>query len=154
MTASRRHAVTVCSLSCSLPDLCLTNMRPSSPRIAPAAASQKLELPTEADDKASGEWQLLSWAKGIGAHRVIAAALSRGLAGSSNAEWLASLRDLRSREALAQLLLRPDALDALVGVVWDELEKLKHAGAATSDSVQSKFAGALELARSRRRRYR
>ena len=110
-----------------------------------ASAEDPFVYPTakeaEANEEASHGWTMLSWAKTLGTHRVLAAALAGTAVGSDAADALAHLRGLKDREAVARHL-RPKAVtEALVDVVWEEVGKLQAAGAATTTvELQEKFS--------------
>ena len=108
-----------------------------------------LTLADDDDSAANDRWSLLAWARGAGVHRVIAAALQRATRGSGlGTDTQAALdfvRQLRDRDQLSRLLRAADVTDGIVDLVWREVLALQAAGVATSDEVQSKFAGAIEL---------
>ena len=111
--------------------------------------AERLMLADDDESTADDRWSLLSWIRGAGAHRVIAAALQRathssGLGTDAQAA-LAFVRRLRDRDELSRLLSATDVTDGIVDLVWREVLALQAAGAATSDEVQSKFSGAIEL---------
>ena len=98
---------------------------------------------------ASEKWNLFSWVQGAGVHRIIAGALRHALSqaglGDDPDAMLGFLRALKDREDLAKLLHSSSMLEALVDLMWGEVETLQRAGAATSTELQSKFAGSVEL---------
>jgi len=118
----------------------------------------KLVLSPLADETSSGDWALNSWVKGVGTHRVIAAAIAkeaklaqtaklaqRANPGDDDAAALAYLRGLTSRDEVAQLMWDEAVIESLIDVVWDEAEMLKKAGAATNKEVEGKFADAIGM---------
>lgn len=114
---------------------------------APSAAAAPLVMLPENEDDETDRWTLQSWARGAGVHRVVAAAL-RQAGDDPEPANLAFLRGMPDREALRTLLATPRVTDALVSVVWDSIETLQTAGAATTDEIQSKFAGSTEMSMS------
>ena len=108
-----------------------------------------LPLPANDEDTEQGEWSVVSWAEGMGVHRVVAAALqaplvSQGQSTQSDTS-LAFIRDLTGRDEVAALLRTDEFMDALVDRVWAEVQSLQQFGVATGEELESKFAGALEL---------
>ena len=57
---------------------------------------------------------------------------------------LAFLRDLKDRSELLKLLSRPAVTGAAADLMWENVVALQKAGAATSEEIQSKCAGANE----------
>jgi len=99
---------------------------------------------------ASGEeWNLLPWTRGAGFHRVVTAALQKGMAdqglGNDSDSALKFIRGLKSQGEIDSLLRTEEVVAALSDLLWSETETLKGAGATTTEEVQGKFAGAIEL---------
>ena len=114
-----------------------------------------LELPPE-EESDSGELTVLSWTKGLGVHRAVAAALQAPLltpplASPEIAPEItpgAALERIKSltREQVTQLLSTRSFVAALVKLIWNDLSKLPSLAEASSSKVlESKFAGAVEL---------
>ena len=99
------------------------------------------------DAGGSDKWTLMSWTKGTGVHRVVATALQpspvEGLDDDEAA--LAFLRSITDRSAVESRLATPEAIGAMADLVWASIAELQKAGAATSDELQSKFAGSIQL---------
>jgi serine/threonine protein kinase len=116
-----------------------------------------LELPPE-EESDSGELTVLSWTKGLGVHRAVAAALQAPLLAPELASPeiapeiapgapLERIKNL-TREQVTQLLSTRSFVGALVELVWNDLSKLPglaEASSSTSKVLESKFAGAVEL---------
>ena len=116
-----------------------------------------LELPLE-EESDSGELTVLSWTKGLGVHRAVAAALQAPLLAPELASPeiapeiapgapLERIKNL-TREQVTQLLSTRSFVGALVELVWNDLSKLPglaEASSSTSKVLESKFAGAVEL---------
>ena len=114
-----------------------------------------LELPPE-EESDSGELTVLSWTKGLGVHRAVAAALQAPLltpplVSPEIAPEItpgAALERIKSltREQVTQLLSTRSFVAALIKLVWNDLSKLPSLAEASSSKVlESKFAGAVEL---------
>ena len=114
-----------------------------------------LELPPE-EESDSGELTVLSWTKGLGVHRAVAAALQAPLltpplVSPEIAPEItpgAALERIKSltREQVTQLLSTRSFVAALVKLIWKDLSKLPSLAEASSSKVlESKFAGAVEL---------
>ena len=112
--------------------------------------TEKFILPTAAEEaNASDNWNLMSWLLGAGVHRVVAGALrlpltAGGLENDHDAV-LGLLRSLKGRNDLARLLRTEALLEAIIDLVWAEVDTLQRAGAASASEVQSKFAGSTEM---------
>ena len=116
-----------------------------------------LELPLE-EESESGELTVLSWTKGLGVHRAVAAALQAPLLAPELASPeiapeiapgapLERIKNL-TREQVTQRLSTRSFVGALVELVWNDLSKLPglaEASSSTSKVLESKFAGAVEL---------
>ena len=152
-----------------LPPLELPGMQ-----VLTTAPCPPLELPPE-EESESGELTVLSWTKGLGVHRAVAAALQAPLLAPqlaspeiapeiapgaplerNNPEIApeiapgASLERIKNltREQVTQLLSTRSFVGALVELVWNDLSKLPglaEASSSTSKVLESKFAGAVEL---------
>ena len=114
----------------------------------------KLELPSGAESIDTDKWSVVSWLEGTGVHRVVAAALlqamkERNKTAAAPADELSFLRELggrdNGRDDLARILSTGPLLEGILDLVWSGVQELKKAGAATTDEIQSKFAGAIEL---------
>ena len=97
----------------------------------------------EDDEPATDRWSLSAWTKGAGIHRVVAAVIQRAIGPQTDA--LSYLRSLGARKELAQLFHSDDFIEGVIDLLWPQVETLKQAGAATSDEIQSKFAGSIAL---------
>ena len=95
---------------------------------------EKLTLPSAVEDHSTDQWSLPAWARGAGVHRVIAAALLRGVAPGADA--LAMLKGLKGPGELAALLRTTALVGGLVDLLWPEVEKLQAAGEATGEKIQ------------------
>ena len=133
-----------------------------------------LELPLD-EESDSGQLTVLSWTKGLGVHRAVAAALQAPLLAPELASPeiapevapgaplerinpeiapeiapgapLERIKNL-TREQVTQLLSTRSFVGALVELVWNDLSKLPglaEASSSTSTVLESKFAGAVEL---------
>ena len=137
---------------------------PAAPAPAPATAppiestpalalSEGLTLPAAVEqDEATDKWDLVAWVESAGVHRVIAAALKRGLITQHGVDEdafgdqaLACVRGLNSREELAKLLRTTALIEGITDIVWSSVQNLQAAGAETNEELQSKFAGAIEM---------
>ena len=107
-------------------------------------------LPVEEDEAgASGKWNLLAWTRGAGFHRVVTAALhkrmaDRGLGNDSDAA-LRFIRGLKGQGEIDSLLRTEEVMGGLSDLLWSATVTLQRAGAATSEEIQGKFAGSIEL---------
>lgn len=86
-----------------------------------------LVLP-DADSADESRDHLLTWVRDAGVHRVVAAALRRGIAPGGGA--LADLKQLQDRGALGALLRTPALNEALVELLWPAVQTLQRAAAA------------------------
>ena len=107
-------------------------------------------LPEEEDEAgASGKWNLLAWTRGAGFHRVVNAALQKAMAdqgfGSDSGAALEFIRGLKDQGEIDGLLRTGEVMGALSDLLWSAIETLQRAGAATSEEIQGKFAGSIEL---------
>ena len=106
-----------------------------------------LPLPANTED-ASDKWDLVAWLASVGIHRAVAGVIQQavGPQGVDQPEApLAFLCQLKDRATLAKLLQNGAMLEAMIDLVWKQVEALQSAGAATNSEIQSKFAGAIEL---------
>ena len=87
------------------------------------------------------DWNLLSWAKGTGAHRVVADAIALRAGSEDKIAALKLLRGLKSRDELASVLNTAAVMESLIDAVWGETARLQQAPAATNDEITGKFAG-------------
>ena len=55
------------------------------------------------------------------------------------------LRGLQSKAELSALLGTPAMVEGVVELIWEEVEMIQAVGAATTDELQSKFQGAIEM---------
>ena len=113
----------------------------------PTEATQASPLvlpPEDVESIGSDKWTCVSWAKGVGVHRVVAAALQPQTTEGTDedAAALAFLRGLKSRSDVAERFSRPAVAEALTDLVWAQVTRLQEAGAATTKELQNKFAGA------------
>lgn len=96
------------------------------------------------------QWSINSWAKAIGIHRVITAALQQPLVAQHGADdpsvAFAHVKSLASRDEVAKLVRTDVLAEAIVDLVWQHVQEL-HAATEppTTASMQNKFAGAIEL---------
>ena len=106
-----------------------------------------LTLPPDDEGGGSDKWTLVSWAKGTGVHRAVAAALQPPVAegGYQDEAALNFLRGMKHRSQLEKLLAKPEALRAMADLVWFQVVALQQAAAATTEELQSKFSGAIQL---------
>ena len=112
-----------------------------------SAAPEPLLLPADTED-ASDKWNLVDWLAGAGLHRVVAGVIQQavGRQGIDQHEApLAFLRQLSDRGELAKLFHNGPMVEAMIDLVWQKVETLQSAGAATNSEIQSKFVGAIEL---------
>ena len=105
---------------------------------------KRLELPP-LQDETTGDWSLTAWLQGLGLHRIAAAAIAKTAGANDNAATLEFLRGLKSRDEVAQIMRTEAAIETQIDVVWDAVEKLQQAGAATNEEVESKFEGAIGM---------
>jgi len=101
-------------------------------------------LPPLQED-ATGDWSLGSWLQGLGTHRVAAAAIAKKVGSDDNGDTLEFLRGLTSRDDVAQMLRTDAAIETQIDVVWDAVEKLQQARAATNKEVEGMFADAIGM---------
>ena len=127
---------------------CLSKLQDESGYQPLDADEKPLELPPPQDEESSGKWTLTSWLQGAGVHRVVAAAFKHAIAEQGLSEDDAAdhsfVKGLGSRSDLKKLLRTNVMMEGLIDLVWTEVETLKGAS-ATSQDIQSKFAGATEL---------
>jgi hypothetical protein len=107
-------------------------------------------LPVEEDEAgASGEWNLLAWTRGAGFHRVVTAALHKRMAdqglGNDSDSALEFIRGLKGQGEIDSLLRTEEVMGGLSDRLWSATVTLQRAGAATSEEIQGKFAGSIEL---------
>ena len=84
-------------------------------------------LPAPSEGSTADRWTLLSWAEGVGIHRVLAAALQRDSGSSADAplSHLDYLKQLKGREAVARVMSSAAMMDALVKMVWENVEMMQ-----------------------------
>jgi len=114
-------------------------------RLAP---DDVLELPTDADFLiASGEeeWNVFSWAHGMNAGRVVAAAVERGAVeklGDADAEdVLAFAQAIGSEAEVGALIRTPAVAEALTRLVWSHVKALQGGGAAEPGARHGRTGG-------------
>ena len=130
-----------------------TSAAVQSPSTTSPMPMQGPELVLSKDDGNSGDpgkWNLLAWARGAGLHRVITAALQqavvdKGLGDDSDAA-LRFIRGLKDKSEIDSLLRTEAVTGGLRDLLWSEIKALQTAGAATTEEIQGKFAGAIEAA--------
>jgi len=105
------------------------------------AAAKPAPPPAETQ---TDKWSLVSWLKGAGVHRVVAGALQAARHGADDEAMLHFIRRLPDRAALEKHICSGMVLSGIVELVWDEVVRLKET-AATTEEMQSKFAGEIEL---------
>ena len=122
---------------------------PDSAALPPLRSPAKLTLPVEDEADASGKWNVLAWTRGAGFHRVVAAALQKGMTdqgfGDDSDAALKFIRGLKAQGEIDSLLRTEEVMGALSDLLWSATGTLQRAGAATSEEIQGKFAGSIEL---------
>ena len=122
---------------------------PDSAALPPLRSPAKLTLPVEDEADASGKWNVLAWTRGAGFHRVVAAALQKGMTdqgfGNDSDAALKFIRGLKAQGEIDSLLRTEEVMGALSDLLWSATGTLQRAGAATSEEIQGKFAGSIEL---------
>ena len=103
----------------------------------------------EGEAGASDKWNLLAWTRGAGFHHVVTTALQKGMAdqgfGNDSDAALKFIRGLRFQGEIDSLLRTEKVMGALSDLLWSATETLQSAGAATSEEIQGKFAGSIEM---------
>ena len=130
-----------------------TSAPAQGPSTSPPKLSQGPELVLPEDDDNSGDpgkWNLLAWVRGAGVHRVITAALQQGVVdkglGDDSDAALRFIRGLKDKSEIDSLLRTEAVTGGLRDLLWSEIKALQTAGAATTEEIQGKFAGAIEAA--------
>ena len=114
---------------------------------AASSGAPPVAIPEDDDAATSDKWSLSKWVRGAGVHRVLAAALQAAVAAHAQSAdgALCYLRGLKGRSELQRLLATRPVAEALVDVLWKEVQALQRVGAATAEEIQNKFAGSTAL---------
>ena len=109
-----------------------------------------MTLPKDDEEGAPGKWNLLAWVRGAGVHRVTTAALQQGVAakgvGDDSDAALEFVRGLKDKSEVDSLLRTEAVMGGLRDLLYSKIVILQAAGAATTEEIQGKFAGAIEAA--------
>ena len=111
----------------------------SDSAIAVAKAAEALAAAKDAQTSAATE---LAVEKATSQIAAAEAALKKARSEQADAA-LAFIRGLNEQSEIDKLLRTEAVLDGLGALLWRQVEMLKSAGAATSDEIQGKFAGAI-----------